>query len=71
MKQNKTDDGMAELEQQVGLLCARSDALAREIRRLREENRRLRDNSTLAKQKIRDIMAQLPEIDALGSERIN
>lgn len=58
------DDAMETLARQVELLCARCDALGREIRRLRAENRRLRDNSSRAKQKIRDIMTQLPEVGA-------
>ncbi|MGU9952220.1 MAG: hypothetical protein ACNYPH_08015 [Gammaproteobacteria bacterium WSBS_2016_MAG_OTU1] len=71
MTKNNAIGGMDELEKQVDLLCARGDALAREIRRLQEENRKLRDNNVIAKQKIRDIMAQIPEVDDIGSERIN
>ena len=62
------DDAVESLERQVELLCARCDALGREIGRLRTENRRLRDNSSRAKQKIHDIMTQLPEA---GSGRAN
>lgn len=54
-------DLLGALEQRVDLLCARCDALARELRRARKENRRLADSNALAKQKIRDIIARLPE----------
>lgn len=62
---------MMNLTRQVDRLCARCDALAREVRRLREENRQLRDKSALAKQKIGDIIKQIPEIGVIDGERIN
>ena len=49
------------LERQVDLLCARCEALAREVRRLQTDNRKLRENAGRAKQKIRDIIARMPE----------
>ena len=52
---------MNKLETKVDMLCARCDSLAREVRRLRDENRRLRDNRERAKQKIRNVIARLPE----------
>lgn len=60
---------MAVLERRVEILCARCDALAREIRKLRDENRKLRDNAGRAKQKIRDIIARIPETSAVGGGR--
>ena len=70
----KGEAGEGKMERQVELLCARCEALAREIRRLREDNRALRDNSGRAKQKIRAILSRLPAVDNLadiGGERVN
>ena len=53
-----------QLARRVELLCARSEALGREVRRLQKENRHLRLARHTAKEKIRDIIKRLPQYDA-------
>lgn len=62
---------MSALETKVDMLCARCDALAREVRRLRDENRRMRETRERTKQKIRDIIARLPESTETDGGRVN
>lgn len=54
------DDALATLSQKIELLCARCDALAREIRRLRAENKNLRDKNDAASKQVRTIIESLP-----------
>ncbi len=64
-----SENGEKILKQRVEMLCARCDALAREIRKLHTENRKLRGNAERARQKIRDIIARLPETAELDGAR--
>ena len=60
------DDALAALSQKIELLCARGDALAREIRRLRAENQTLRGKNDKARAQVRAIMETLPDTPAGG-----
>ena len=50
----------AELRELVERLCARCDALSREARDLRAENRRLRGRNAKAKAKLERLLLTLP-----------
>lgn len=52
------------LAQRVEILCARCDALGRQIRALKGENRRMQQKLDNAKTKIRAVIAQIPEVPA-------
>ena len=56
----ETEDDIKVLEERVVSLCARCDALAREVRRLGAENRKMREKSERAKEKVREIIARIP-----------
>ncbi|MGI9305902.1 MAG: hypothetical protein ACR2P5_01200 [Gammaproteobacteria bacterium] len=60
------EDDMQTLGRRVEMLCARCEALSRELRNARGENRRLLQKSETAKQKLRNIVAQIPEIGDIG-----
>jgi len=60
------DDPIAALPKKIEMLCARCDALAREVRRLRDENQALRDRNDKAREKVQTILESLPETTAGG-----
>ena len=64
----KQEDDSEVLARRVEILCARCEALGREIRDLRGENRRLRQKRDAAKEKIRGIIAKIPEMNGAGAE---
>ncbi|MBE8157993.1 MAG: hypothetical protein HAW59_01150 [Betaproteobacteria bacterium] len=65
----ETENAPDMLARRVEILCARCEALGREIRTLRGENRRLRQKCETAKEKIRGIIARIPEINGADAEQ--
>lgn len=54
---------LKKLFEQIERLCARCDYLYREVSRLREENRQLRQRCENAKTGLTELLARLPRIE--------